>query len=159
MMHKSKSVVFFLPLSSAILTIFQFWICFSHVLCFLSPICQKFPLVGVGGVGPLSWLSRQKKNSFTTSVKLFVKCWLVPTWEKADLGLPGARARMDLLQELWVSLELISPTNSPQAEKALPNQAGVLEVPGSASSACLIDITVPLCRGRGERMKRGKRRY
>lgn len=83
----------------------------------------------------------------------------MPTREKADLGLPGARARMDLLQELWVSLELISLRNSPQAEKALPNQVGVLEVPGSASSACLIDITVPLCRGRGERMKRGKRRY
>lgn len=71
----------------------------------------------------------------------------------------GASAWLYLLQELWVSLELISPTNSPQAEKALPNQAGVLEVSGSASSDCLVDISVPLCRGKGERMKREKRRY
>lgn len=40
---------FFLPLSSAILPIFQFWTCFSHVLCFLSPICQKFPPAGGWG--------------------------------------------------------------------------------------------------------------
>jgi len=30
---------------------------------------------------------------------------------------------------IWVSWELISPTTSPQAEKLLTNQAGVLEVP------------------------------
>lgn len=87
----------------------------------------------------------------------------MPTWEKTDLVLPGASTWidlfLDLFQELWVSLELISPTNSSQAEKALPRQAGVLEVSGSASSDCLIDITVPLCRGRGGRTKRKKRRY
>lgn len=81
----------------------------------------------------------------------------MPTWKKVDFVLFGASAWINLLQELWVSLEMISPTNCPQDEKALPNQAGVLEVPGSARSDCLIDITVPLCKGRGERME--KRRY
>lgn len=108
---------------------------------------------GVTGIVGTFWkLNVQKKHSFTTPLnwhphgKRQTWCCLDSTW-------------IDLFQELWVSLELISPTNSPRAEKALPHQAGVLEVPGSASSDCLIDITVPLCRGRGKRTKRKKRRY
>lgn len=44
--HESPSLFFFsfLPHSSATLTAFQFWSCFSNALRFLSQICQKFPL-------------------------------------------------------------------------------------------------------------------
>lgn len=131
---------------------------------FYLQFARNFLWWGVWGVlqelqGYFHGWAYRKSTFFTTSVKLFVRCWLVPMWGKADLVWPGASAWRDLFKEPWVNLELISPTNSPQAEKALPNQAGVLEVPGSASSACFTDITVPLCRGRGERTERDKRRY
>lgn len=160
-MHDAQvqACCFFLPLSSAILTIFQFWTCFSHVLCFLSQICQKFPLAEGECYSDGRDIFKAEHAEKALFHHLSQASHKGLTGAHMGKDRPGASTWIDLFQELWVNLELISPTNSPQAEKALPHQAGVLEVPGSASSDCLIDITVPLCRGRRGKTKRKRRRY